>query len=99
MFAFFRLKHSTPGALLVNRSYVYMLAIIVGGRQNALATLARGWHGLLLSTSQSPREHGSIPIHRHHDRERHLRHHREVGHDYDPDWINYTTVIARVPDR
>jgi len=83
----------------MNRSYVYVLAIIViGGRQNALATLAHeGWHGLLFSSRRLNHLAGAwlysypIGILYYHDRERHLRHHREVGHDYDPDWINYTS--------
>jgi fatty acid desaturase len=34
-----------------------------------------------------------------HDRGRHLRHHREVGHDFDPDWINYTSAHRDTPVR
>jgi fatty acid desaturase len=91
----------------VNRTYVYLLAIIViGGRQNALATLAHeGWHGLLFSSRRLNHLAGAwlysypIGILYHHDRERHLRHHREVGHDYDPDWINYTNRHRESPGR
>jgi len=94
-------------ALSVDRWYVYMLAIVViGGRQNALATLAHeGWHGLLFPSRQLNHRVGAwlyaypIGILYYHDRNRHLRHHREVGHDYDPDWINYTTKRRQSPGR
>jgi fatty acid desaturase len=86
-------------AHFMDRAYVYVLAILViGGRQNALATLAHeGWHGLLFSSRRLNHAVGAwlysypLGILYHHDRDRHLRHHREVGHDYDPDWINYTS--------
>ena len=94
-------------ALIADRWYVYALAILViGGRQNALATLAHeGWHGLLFSSRGMNHFVGAwlysypIGILYHHDRERHLRHHREVGHDYDPDWINYTSHHRDSPVR
>jgi fatty acid desaturase len=94
-------------ALIVDRWYAYLLAIVViGGRQNALATLAHeGWHGLLFSSRRMNRFAGAwlyaypIGILYDHDRERHLRHHREVGHDYDPDWINYTSDHRDTPVR
>lgn len=35
----------------------------------------------------------------HHDRDRHLRHHREVGLPHDPDWINYTSHDRENPAR
>jgi len=87
------------GAHAIDRAYAYALAIIViGGRQNALATLAHeGWHSLLSPSRRFNHTLAAwfyaypIGILYHHDRERHLRHHREVGHDYDPDWINYTS--------
>ena len=87
------------GAVLMDNTLAYLLAIIViGGRQNALATLAHeGWHGLIFSSRRLNHGVGSwlysypLGIFYYHDRDRHLRHHREVGHDYDPDWINYTT--------
>jgi fatty acid desaturase len=86
-------------ALTADRWYAYALAvIIIGGRQNALATLAHeGWHGLLFSSRRMNHFAGAwlyaypIGILYDHDRERHLRHHREVGHTFDPDWINYTS--------
>ena len=91
------------GAHVLDRAYVYALAIlIIGGRQNALATLAHeGWHGLLFSSRRLNHAAGAwlysypIGILYCHDRERHLRHHREVGHDHDPDWINYTSSGRR----
>ncbi len=94
-------------ALTVDRWYVYALAIVViGGRQNALATLAHeGWHGLLSSSRGMNHFVAAwlysypIGILYYHDRERHLRHHREVGHDYDPDWINYTSHHRDSPVR
>jgi fatty acid desaturase len=87
------------GAHFVDRASAYILAIVViGGRQNALATLAHeGWHGLLFSSRRLNHIVGAwlysypLGILYYHDRDRHLRHHREVGHDYDPDWINYTS--------
>src|SRR5215471_4948256 len=87
------------GACVVDRWYAYTLAIVViGGRQNALATLAHeGWHGLLFASRRRNHFAGAwlyaypIGILYDHDRERHLRHHREVGHTFDPDWINYTS--------
>ena len=92
-------------AHLLDRWYAYALAILViGGRQNALATLAHeGWHGLLLSSRHLNHAAGAwlysypVGILYHHDRDRHLRHHREVGHDYDPDWINYTSRYREHP--
>jgi fatty acid desaturase len=95
------------GAHFVDRAYAYILAIIViGGRQNALATLAHeGWHGLILSSKRLNHLAGAwlysypIGILYHHDRDRHLRHHREVGHDHDPDWINYTSRKRETPGR
>jgi fatty acid desaturase len=83
----------------IDRPYAYALAIVViGARQNALATLAHeGWHSLLFPSRRLNHIVAGwfyaypIGILYHHDRERHLRHHREVGHDCDPDWINYTS--------
>jgi len=86
-------------AHVIDRWYVYALAIVViGGRQNALATLGHeGWHGLLFTSRRLNHTVGAwfysypLGILYFHDRDRHLRHHRDVGHDYDPDWINYTS--------
>jgi len=90
---------AVAAAQFAHRWYVYLLAIIVmGGRQNALATLAHeGWHSLLFSSRRVNHTVAAwlyaypLGILYYHDRERHLRHHREVGQDYDPDWINYTS--------
>jgi fatty acid desaturase len=94
-------------AHLIDRWYVYAIAVVViGARQNALATLAHeGWHGLLFSSRRMNHFVGAwlysypIGIPYNHDRDRHLRHHREVGHDYDPDWINYTSQHRESPGR
>jgi fatty acid desaturase len=94
-------------ALAVDRVYVYLLAvIIIGARQNALATLAHeGWHGLLFSSRRLNHNFAAwfyaypLGILYRHDRERHLRHHREVGRDHDPDWINYTNRHRESPAR
>ena len=95
------------GAHLLDRAFAYVVAIIIiGSRQNALATLAHeGWHSLLFSSRRLNHCVGAwlyaypIGILYYHDRERHLRHHREVGHDNDPDWINYTTTHRESPVR
>jgi fatty acid desaturase len=91
--------------VVLDRWYVYLAAIIViGARQNALATLAHeGWHGLLFSSRRATHNLAAwfyaypLGILYYHDRDRHLRHHREVGHDYDPDWINYTSEHRETP--
>ncbi|HEY2383307.1 MAG TPA: fatty acid desaturase family protein [Terriglobia bacterium] len=98
---------AAAAAHLVDRAYAYLLAIIIiGGRQNALATLAHeGWHGLLFRSRRANHAIAAwfyaypLGILYYHDRERHLRHHREVGHDYDPDWINYTSRDRETPAR
>jgi fatty acid desaturase len=98
---------AVAGAQWLDRTYAYILAIvIIGGRQNALATLAHeGWHSLIFSSRRLNHAVGAwlysypIGILYHHDRDRHLRHHREVGHDYDPDWINYTRRQRETPGR
>jgi fatty acid desaturase len=91
----------------IDRWYAYLAAIIViGGRQNALATLAHeGWHGLLHSSRRVNQLIGAwlysypIGILYYHDRDRHLRHHREVGLQVDPDWVNYTSHHRENPAR
>jgi fatty acid desaturase len=83
----------------IDSTFVYLMAIVViGGRQNALATLAHeGWHGVIFPSRRLNHTVGAwlysypLGILYYHDRDRHLRHHRDVGHDDDPDWINYTT--------
>jgi len=90
-----------------DRWYGYALAVvIVGSRQNALATLAHeAWHGLLFRSRRLNHLVGRwlysypIGILYYHDRTRHLRHHRTVGHDHDPDWINYTSETRETPAR
>jgi fatty acid desaturase len=87
-------------ALWIDNVYAFILAmLVIGGRQNALATLAHeAWHGLLFPSRRLNHGVGAwiyaypVGILYHHDRERHLRHHREVGHPHDPDWINYTSA-------
>src|SRR6516164_2567942 len=97
----------TAAAHAIDRAYAYVLAIIIiGARQNALATLAHeGWHSLLFPSRRLNHVVAAwfyaypIGILYDHDRERHLRHHREVGHDHDPDWINYTSRDRETPGR
>lgn len=91
----------------IDRWYAYALAIvIIGSRQNALATLAHeAWHGLLFPSRRLNHQIGRwcyaypLGILYYHDRARHLRHHRDVGHDHDPDWINYKTESRETPGR
>jgi fatty acid desaturase len=91
----------------LDRWYVYGLAVvIIGSRQNALATLAHeSWHGLLFRSRRLNHAVGRwlysypIGILYDHDRTRHLRHHRTVGHDHDPDWVNYATATRETPAR
>jgi fatty acid desaturase len=91
----------------VNRWYAYLIAIaVIGSRQNALATLAHeSWHSLAFSSRGVNHWVGAwlysypIGIPYYHDRERHLRHHREVGYDYDPDWVNYSNQNRESPFR
>src|SRR5262245_14521398 len=94
-------------ANVLNAWWAYAVAIvIIGSRQNALATLAHeAWHSLLFPSRALNHFVGrwfySYPlgIMYYHDRTRHLRHHREVGHDHDPDWINYKTETRETPGR
>jgi fatty acid desaturase len=96
---------TVAAAKLSDNVYVYALAIvIIGSRQNALATLAHeGWHSLIVSSRRLNHFIASwcyaypLGILYYHDRERHLRHHREVGNDFDPDWINYTSRNRETP--
>ena len=91
----------------IDRWYAYALAVIViGSRQNALSTLAHeAWHGLLFPSRRLNHRVGRwcdaypLGILYYHDRARHLRHHRDVGHDHDPDWINYKTQSRETPGR
>jgi fatty acid desaturase len=91
----------------VNRWYTYLLAmVVIGSRQNALGTLAHeAWHCLTFSSRKVNHWVGAwlysypIGIPYYHDRQRHLRHHREVGYDYDPDWVNYSNENRESPWR
>ncbi|MCG8590147.1 MAG: fatty acid desaturase, partial [Proteobacteria bacterium] len=80
--------------------------VVVGSRQNALATLAHeAWHRLCFGSPTWNHRVGAwlyaypLGIAYHHDRRRHLRHHREVGIATDPDWINYTSEGRETPLR
>jgi len=80
--------------------------VVIGSRQNALATLAHeAWHRLAFSNASVNHAIGAwayaypIGIPYFHDRRRHLRHHREVGLAHDPDWINYTSEGRETPLR
>lgn len=98
---------AVAAAFVIDHVYAYVLAIVViGARQNALATLAHeGWHSLLFPSRRLNHVAAAwlfaypIGILYFHDRERHLRHHREVGHADDPDWINYTSRGRETPGR
>jgi len=70
---------------------------VISLQQNALANLAHdGWHALCFR----PKRLNDVlcawfysyplGIPFFHDRQRHLQHHRLVGNETDPDWINYT---------
>jgi fatty acid desaturase/SAM-dependent methyltransferase len=83
-----------------------LAVIVIGSRQNALATLAHeAWHRLALSDGRWNHRVGAwldsypIGIAYHHDRRRHMRHHREVGLAHDPDWVNYTIEGRETPPR
>ncbi len=80
--------------------------VFIGTRQNALATLAHdGWHRLICHDGARNHAIGAwlyaypIGIPYHHDRRRHLRHHREVGESRDPDWLNYSNQGRATPLR
>ncbi|MBM4244270.1 MAG: hypothetical protein FJ148_10700, partial [Deltaproteobacteria bacterium] len=80
--------------------------VLIGSRQNALATLAHeAWHRLAFSDGNWNHRIGAwldaypIGIPYHHDRRRHMRHHREVGQAHDPDWVNYTNEGRETPLR
>jgi fatty acid desaturase len=89
----------------IDRWYGYLLAMIfIGSRQNALATLAHeAWHALCFSNRTLNHAVGAwlyaypIGIPYSHDRRRHLRHHRDVGRDFDPDWRNYSNDGRQTP--
>ena len=71
-------------------------AAVIGGLQHALVNLAHeAWHRLAFRSRGWNDLAGAwlysypIGVPFHHDRERHLRHHRLVGQPEDPDWVNY----------
>jgi len=84
----------------------FAAVVLIGSRQNALATLAHeAWHRLAFSDGRWNHRIGAwldaypIGIPYHHDRRRHMRHHREVGQPHDPDWVNYTNEGRETPLR
>jgi len=84
----------------------FAAVVLIGSRQNALATLAHeAWHRLAFSDGRWNHRLGAwldaypIGIPYHHDRKRHMRHHREVGLARDPDWVNYTNEGRETPLR
>ncbi len=91
----------------VDRVWGYALAaLVIGSRQNALATLAHeAVHGLCLRDRRWNDRLGAwayaypLGILFGHDGRRHLRHHREVGERHDPDWTNYSNEGRETPGR
>ena len=72
-------------------------AAVIGGLQHGLVNLAHeAWHRLCFRSRPLNDAVGAwlysypIGVPFHHDRSRHLRHHRLVGRSEDPDWPNYT---------
>lgn len=88
------------GAEAIGSWWAYALAVlVVGGRQAALANLAHdAWHGLCFVPRPVNNWAGAwlyaypVGIPYHHDRRRHLTHHKRVGLPDDPDWVNYTNT-------
>lgn len=88
------------GAQAVATWWAYVAAaLVVGGRQVALANLAHeAWHGLCFKPRPVNDWAGAwlyaypVGIPFHHDRRRHLVHHRRVGFRDDPDWVNYSNA-------
>jgi fatty acid desaturase len=84
----------------VDRWWAYAAAaLVVGSRQSALANLAHdAWHGLCFVPRSVNNWAGAwlyaypVGIPFHHDRTRHLRHHKRVGFRDDPDWVNYSNA-------
>ena len=87
--------------------WAYALAVlVVGGRQAALANLAHdAWHGLCFTPRWVNNWAGAwlyaypVGIPFHHDRRRHLAHHKRVGHHDDPDWENYSNATRETRGR
>jgi len=92
------------GAHALHAAWAYLVAaVLIGGLQHALVNLAHdAWHRLCFRSPRWNDRVGAwlyaypIGVPFHHDRERHLRHHRLVGREEDPDWVNYTNR-GRVP--
>lgn len=81
----------------------FAAAAVIGGLQHALVNLAHeAWHRLCFRSRAFNDAVGAwlysypIGVPFHHDRARHLRHHRRVGAPDDPDFVNYTNR-GRVP--
>ena len=77
--------------------------LLMAGWQHALITLQHdAWHRLCFTSKRLNDFVGawlyaySVGMPYYHERRRHLAHHRRVGHEDDPDWINYTNQ-GRVP--
>lgn len=81
-------------------------ALVVSGRQAALANLAHeAWHGLCFAPRPLNNWVGAwlyaypVGIPFHYDRRRHLAHHKRVGLEDDPDWVNYSNAGRETPVR
>lgn len=82
----------------------YALAVVLmAGLQHALINLQHdAWHRLCFTSKRLNDFVAawlyaySVGMPYYHERRRHLAHHRRVGHEDDPDWVNYTNE-DRVP--
>ena len=82
----------------VDRWWAYAAAaLVIASRQSALSNLAHdAWHGLCFVPRPINNWIGAwlyaypVGIPFHHDRRRHLAHHKRVGFHDDPDWVNYS---------
>jgi beta-carotene ketolase (CrtW type) len=87
-------------AQMAGRWWAYVAAaLVVASRQSALSNLAHeAWHGLCFVPRPLNNGVGAwlyaypVGIPFHHDRRRHLAHHRRVGFRDDPDWVNYSNT-------
>lgn len=86
---------------------VYLAAaVVIGGLQHGLVNLAHeAWHRLCFRSRSWNDVVGAwlyaypVGMPFHHDRQRHLRHHRLLGRTSDPDWPNYTNEGRGSPAR
>jgi fatty acid desaturase len=85
---------------------VVLAALFISSRQSALGNLGHdAWHCLCFRPRNLNDWVGAwlynypIGIPFHHDRERHRRHHRRVGHDDDPELPSYTNEGRETPLR